>query len=67
MNDFKFKVICYFQGYGKWVITVDEGDWNCNGGKAYTIMVDSGQCGGDQIHNKEYRFPIDSTVIEENK
>lgn len=66
MNDFKFKVTCYLTGYGSWTITVNEGSWDANG-RIYTIVVKNGQSGNSPIVNKTYRFPVESTVIEENK
>ena len=64
MSDFKFKVTCYLTGYGSWTITVNDGSYNI--GTVCTVVVKSGQSGSTTITNKRYRFPIESTVIEEN-
>ena len=66
MSVFKFVVFCYLQGCGCWTITVNEGSWSASG-RVYTIVVKSGMNGNSAIVNKTYRFPIDSTIIEENK
>jgi len=62
----KFEVMCYLQGYGYWKVVVYDGDWNA-GDKIYTVSVKKGLYDGNEISGKTFRFPVESTVIEENK
>jgi len=63
----KFEVTCYLQGYSSWCIEVYEGDWlTGKTGRVYTIDVKSGKLGSDEITNKTFMFPIESTIIESN-
>ena len=62
----KFEAYCYLQGSGSWRIKVYDGNWGCNDG-VYTVVVKSGIYGNEEVTNKTFRFPVITTIIEENK
>lgn len=67
MNEnIKFEVVCYLQGYGSWELEVTDGDWILTD-RIYTISVKSGILESNPISGKIFRFPAESTIIEENR
>lgn len=62
----KFEAVCYIQGYGSWCIEVEDGSWSYDD-RIYSITVKKGSNGSTSIENKIFRFPVNSTIIEENK